>query len=195
MSAADAATTPTANGEPPLSKAELRRRRILAKKGARMALVTGDSALAAADSVPAPAPAVAPVAPAASISAPVAFEPETAPAPAPVAVRAAEAPTPAPTMPTMPRFWKMPRLPDSVRTGMVLAGGVGMPFLRQYVWVRLSALQLFLALEAVMLAPEIAYWGNSGMLGAALGVAKQSSMVWRDLALYLLSLFIVLRYF
>lgn len=183
------ATAPAAGSDAPLSKAELRRRRILAKRGQRMALVTGDQALATTDSI---TPSFTPARPASSAPAETAAPAPVAPAPP----RAASAPAARPRRATAKLA-----LPVFARVLLVSLCGLCVPIVRSHLFARASALQLFLAAEAVALAPELAAYagaggGEAGVLGllsALLGVSRTLVAVGRDATTFLLALFLALR--
>ncbi len=178
----------SASNEPQLSQAELRRRRILAKKGTRMALVTGDQTLAASDTnnppvtssarlvseIHAPAPALSP-------------EPTTTINNEPISHTIPER-YPVPT-----RSWRLPQLPVAARVSLIVLCGVSVPFVRVRLWEHASAFQLFMAIEALIVAPELVSWTEVGLLGAAVGAAKQMAAMWRDTTLFLFALFTALR--
>lgn len=176
--------------EPQLSRAELRRQKILAKKGTRMALVTGDQTLAASDNTAPP------------LTSSVRVVPEIrAPAPAlsaePVSASSAE-----PISPTIPHYnhistrsWYLPQLPVAARALLVALCGLSVPVVRARLWEEASALQLFMAVEALVVAPELALWTEVGLLGAAVGAARQMAAIWRDATLFLFALFTALRAF
>lgn len=195
--AAVPAETPT--DEPQLSKAELRRRRILAKRGARMALVTGDKTLAENPAESAPA-AFAP--------APHVQTPGSAPRSEPIPVRSHAPPLEPRGQEPAPNFEAVPRrggttlaLPRTARVALVTLSGLAVPIIRARVAARASALQLFLAVEAVALAPQLAAWattrrhggGVMAVLSALVGVSRTMGDLARDLSTFMFALFVSLR--
>lgn len=190
-----------------LSKAELRRRRILAKKGARMALVTGDQTLATADTadtavIPPPGISTISTSRITRNTAPIPAEPTNMNMDMPLA------PIPGSPFANASRRRSSTMLitsvPSSVRVVLVVLCGLLLPFIRSSSTTyptlmsassasSASALQVFLGTQALFIAPELLAWCNMGMLSTLLGVAKHLSSVWRDAALFLFALFVSLR--
>lgn len=215
MTTSTAPSTSAAAENGGLSKAELRRQKILAKRGARMALVAGDRTLgeSATNKI-----AAASAASAASATTAAAAESRPATRNEEPSARLEGAVPPPPVVDDWASFFPpgaagnqdvVPDrrgfvlcVPTSARIVLLVLCAVLVPVLRATELVpRASALQMFLAAEAVVLAPALV--ARSAARPAGGGIFRVFSMaataagvlrtVYADIALFLLALFCALR--